>query len=174
MLDRLDQSARQALKEMRLLLYEMRLAPLENLRLVETLQNRLDAVEKRAGIDASVNVEEPALWPLKWEAEMYCIAMEALNNSLKHANANRVRVNLRGNAGWVEMSIVDNGKGFIDQNTQKTGIGLHSMRERAERLGGELQVVSGQDSGTTIFLRVGKPLAIENEEAGFDSNTDRG
>lgn len=174
MLDRLDQSARQALKEMRLLLYEMRLAPLENLRLVETLQNRLEAVEKRAGIDAALLVDEPAHWPLNWEAEMYCIAMEALNNSLKHGNANQVRVNLRGSANWVEMSIQDDGRGFSHQKAQKTGIGLQSMRERAERLGGEIQIESTEGSGTTVCLRVGTPVAPEDEEARLDSNIDRG
>lgn len=164
LLDRLDLSARQALKEMRLLLYEMRLAPLENLRLVETLTNRLEAVEMRAGIDAALQLHEPALWPLKWESELYCIAMEALNNSLKYADANQVRVNLSGGGNWVEMSIQDNGRGFSPEKLGNSGIGLQSMRERAERLGGELRIESTTGQGTTIYLRVGNLMVEKNDE----------
>lgn len=70
MLVRLEQSAHQALKEMRLPLFELCIAPLEDVRLVEALQNRLEAVEVRAGIDVSLHVDHDACWPPKWEAEL--------------------------------------------------------------------------------------------------------
>jgi signal transduction histidine kinase len=164
-LERLDHGARQALKEMRLLLFELRLVPLEDVRLVEALENRLEAVEMRAGIDACLEVGEPALWPHKWEAEMYCIAMEALNNALKHAQATQVRVELRGYGKWVEMHITDNGKGFSPQTMLKNGLGLHSMRERAERLGGDLTIESFVGQGTRVCLNVGAPEIDQPEEA---------
>lgn len=157
MLARLEQSARQSLKEMRLLLFELRLAPLEDIRLVEALNNRLEAVEMRAGVDAKLLVAGTAQWSPRWEAELYCIAMEALNNSLKHSRADRVRVELCGEEKWLEMKITDNGVGFSSETMNGNGVGLQSMQERARRLGGSLQIESSAGQGTSICLQVGDP-----------------
>jgi PAS domain S-box-containing protein len=153
-LSQLAESARQALKEMRLLLFELRLASLDQVNLVEALQIRLDAVERRAGIDAQLIVDGPPAWPRAWEGEMYCIAMEALNNSLKYARATRVFVRLRGEAAAVDLEIGDNGLGFNAQTNPVGGMGLRNMAERAERLGGRLTISSEQGAGTRIQLCV--------------------
>ena len=157
-INQLRESSRQALKEMRLLLYEMRLAPLEEVDLVEALQFRLEAVEQRAGIHGQLVVEGHTRWPAAWDGELYCIAMEALNNSLKHGRASEVTVVLSGdqseNKSWVEMDVIDNGQGFDTQNTREGGMGLHNMGERAERLGGILDITSSK-AGTRLKLRVG-------------------
>jgi signal transduction histidine kinase len=156
-LDQLDESLRQlsdgaaqALKEMRLLLFEMRLAPLETLDLVEALQIRLEAVEKRAGIDAALTIESDPLWPKDWEREIYCIAMEALNNSLKHAHARQVRVRLGIQADHFLLEVADNGQGFDASKSDRSGMGLHNMAERVERLGGQLHIDAAPGSGTCI------------------------
>lgn len=156
-LNDLDQTARQALKEMRLMLYEMRLEPPEAVPLAEALQTRLDSVERRAGIDAVLAVSEPPHWPSAWEAALYPIAMEALNNSLKHAAASQVRVQLHGGPTWAELSIDDNGRGFQPSFLPRAGLGLQSMRERAQRLGGTLQIDSQPGAGTRVRLRIGRP-----------------
>ncbi len=153
-LSQLAESARQALKEMRLLLFELRLASLDQVNLVEAIQIRLDAVERRASIDAQITVEGPPAWPRIWEGEMYCIAMEALNNSLKYARATRINVRLRGDQDTVEMEIGDNGRGFNAQTNPAGGMGLHNMTERAERLGGRLTISSEEGAGTRIHLCV--------------------
>lgn len=174
-LARLDQSARQSLKEMRLLLYEMRLEPLETASLVEALQTRLEAVEMRAGIDGALELVEPVQWPPAWEAELYCIATEALNNSLKHANASKIQIKICSGETWFEMCIRDNGQGFDAQNQHKSGIGLQSMRERAERLGGTLLIGSKPGAGTLICLRAGIPSQTElGENHAEYSCVDRG
>jgi signal transduction histidine kinase len=156
----LDQTARQTLKEMRLLLFEFRLEPQDNLSLVEQIQFRLEAVEQRAGVDAALELSGPPAWPQSWEAQLYPIVMEALNNALKHANADRVRVHLCGGQNWLELSICDNGSGFQTHIERLTGIGLQSMRERAKLLGGALQVESKIGEGTQICLRIGAPAGI--------------
>jgi len=153
-LSQLAESARQALKEMRLLLFELRLASLDQVNLVEALQIRLDAVERRAGIDAMLTVEGPPAWPRAWEGEMYCIAMEALKNSLKYARATRIHVRLRGELDAVDMEISDNGLGFNAQTNPVGGMGLRNMTERAERLGGRLTIASEEGAGTRIHLCV--------------------
>jgi signal transduction histidine kinase len=153
-LTQLAESARQALKEMRLLLYELRLTTLEQVNLVEALQTRLDAVERRAGIDAQLIVEPLPYLPKTWEGELYCVAMEALNNSLKYARATRVTVNLCGHAHGIELEIADDGKGIDPQARKPGGMGLQSMAERADRLGGKLTIQSAPGQGTRVHLRV--------------------
>jgi signal transduction histidine kinase len=146
---------------MRLLLYEMRLAPTESVHLVDAIQTRLEAVEIRAGIDATLDVLTPEIWPQAWEEELLPIVMEGLNNSLKHASASRVRVQLAGGHNWLELSIRDNGRGFSTPATSAAGIGLHSMRERAERLGGTLRIDAIPGAGTALSIHIGTPTASQ-------------
>ncbi|MBI5303993.1 MAG: PAS domain-containing protein [Chloroflexi bacterium] len=153
-LGQLAESARQALKEMRLLLYELRLATLDQVNLIDALQLRLDAVERRAGIDAQLVVENLSFVPQVWEGELYCIAMEALNNSLKHARATQVRVQLRGLPNGIVLDIADNGQGIAPTTANSGGMGLRNMRERAERLGGTLVIDSTTGNGMRIHFAI--------------------
>lgn len=169
----LDQTARQTLKEVRLLLYEFRVDPQENLRLVEQIQTRLEAVEQRAGVDATLELSGRQAWPEEWEAQLYPIVMEALNNAIKHANASQVRIYLRGGQNWLELRICDNGSGFQTPMARRTGIGLQSMRERAKLLGGVLWVESTIGEGTQIHLRIGTTAGMEGDaNNGTDSRLD--
>jgi PAS domain S-box-containing protein len=152
---RLGETAQQALKEMRLLVYELRPLALEQAGLADALQHRLDAVEKRAGINAQLRVELDVKLPPHVENALYRIAQEALNNSLKHAEANKVVVSLRSSGKQVEMEIKDNGKGFDTEGTQdQGGLGLTSIRERVEALGGEVSIIAEPGAGTHVRLRV--------------------
>jgi signal transduction histidine kinase len=158
---RLGETAQQALKEMRLLVYELRPLALETAGLVEALQHRLDAVEKRAGVAAQLRVESNCDLPVDVENGLYRIAQEVLNNSLKHAEATRVSVRLFADSQCVEMEITDNGKGF-DPETGKDqgGMGLGNIRERTASLGGEVSFVSKPGEGAKVFIRV--PLDRSN------------
>ncbi len=131
-LARIEQAAQQALKEMRLLVYELR--PSNDLEegLGSALQRRLEAVEKRSGIDARLVVQgEPNLDSSKAVA-LFRIAEEALNNTLKHAHASVVQVLLRAENGQVELEIVDNGRGFDPgrQTSGRYGPGQHARARR--------------------------------------------
>ena len=152
---RLGETAQQALKEMRLLVYELRPMALEQVGLAEALQNRLDAVEKRAGVEAQLNIDLKTELPADVENSMYRIAQEALNNSLKHAEATNVSVNLHASNSQVELEIVDNGKGFEEGlDEDKGGMGLGNIRERSEALGGEWSITSKPNEGTRVWIRV--------------------
>jgi signal transduction histidine kinase len=148
------QSARQAVKEMRLLLFELRLATLDEVNLVEALQTRLDAVERRAGVQVESDIQPLPDLPRSVEKELYCIVMEALNNSLKHARAAHLTVHLCPQGRGIELDVRDDGRGFEPYATRIGGMGLHSMSERAERLGGNLTVTSAPGMGTRIHLLV--------------------
>lgn len=154
-LDRLGEIARQALKEMRLLVYELRPAALEQDGLVGALQRRLDAVEGRAGVEARLLLETEAELAAPVEEALYRIAQEALNNVLKHAAATAVTVCIRAGAGEVTLEVEDNGRGFdLEAAAKQGGLGLISMRERAERLGGSLIITTAPGEGTKVVANI--------------------
>jgi signal transduction histidine kinase len=166
-LQRMGQISQQALKEMRMLIYELRPPILAQVGLVGALQQRLEAVERRVNIDAQLLIEadlqppadivsphELAL-PARVEEALYHIAQEALNNALKHASATAVRVKLNVDADTITLEIVDNGDGFdINRAEEEGGLGLTSMRKRAEELGGTLNITSEPGKGTTVSVSI--------------------
>jgi signal transduction histidine kinase len=153
MLEQVASGAQQALREMRLLLYELHLATPNEMNLADALQLRLDAVERRSGLAAELSVDSTLHLPKSLEREIYWIAMEALNNALKHARATQVMVRLHEADEGIDMEIVDDGIG-IERAPRQGGIGLHSMRERAQRIGGTLKITNGAAEGTRVELHV--------------------
>lgn len=83
---------------------------------------------------------------------VYRIAQEALQNVVKHAGATSARLRLHRHGGTITLEIEDDGKGF-SHTTKQTGYGLPGMRERAELLGGTLEVKSQPGRGTLLRLR---------------------
>ena len=153
---RLGETAQQSLREMRLLVYEMRSPVLEKDGLAKAIQNRLDAVEKRSGIEVKFQTNLSGRLPALLEEGLFYIASEALNNSLKHAMAILLKVSLCVDAGSeVALEVNDNGRGF-DMNglEDEGGIGMKSMRERAEKLGGGIKISSTIGEGTSILVRI--------------------
>jgi signal transduction histidine kinase len=154
-LERLGEVAQQSLKEMRLLVYELRPLALEREGLVGALQQRLDTVEGRAGVETRLLVEEEIELAAPVEEALYRIALEALNNALKHAAATSVTVRIQADDDCIKSEIIDNGQGFDPQAiSDMGGMGLVTMRERAEQLGGTLTVLSAPGEGTTIKVKV--------------------
>jgi signal transduction histidine kinase len=153
--ERLGEIGQQALKEMRLLVYELRPLALRREGLAKALQQRLDAVERRAGVDAKLKVEGPIVVSPSVEEGLFRITQEALNNALKHAAATSVLVALCSRSDQIEMKVTDNGTGFDPSAVADSGgVGLVSMRERAEKIGGSLQIISSPGEGTTIRVCV--------------------
>jgi signal transduction histidine kinase len=163
---RLGDIAQQALQEMRLLVYELRPQVLRSEGLVGALEQRLEAVERRAGINARMLVEVEIELPADLEEELYYISTEALNNALKHTKASEVVLSLRADEGNLTLEVEDNGQGFDQELIQaKGGMGLTNMGERVEKIGGELTIQSEPGAGTMV--RVIAPLKSPK-----DSQTD--
>ena len=153
---RLGETAQQSLKEMRLLVYEMRTSMLENQGLSKAIQNRLDAVEKRSGIDVHFQTNLEGKLPEPLEKNLFYIISEALTNSLKHASATVVNIVLCVDEGVeVALEVSDNGCGFdLDTAEAGGGIGLSSMRERVGKMSGQMMIKSEHQQGTRIQVRV--------------------
>lgn len=162
-LTRMGEISQQALKEMRLLIYELRPPLLEQDGLLGALRQRLEAVERRAGVEAYLIAEDLLDLPVPMEEELYRITQEALNNALKHAAATLVTLRVAAQEDGVTVEVMDNGRGFDPEIARRSGgIGLSSMQERARRIGGEVQVVSRAGGGTTVkvTVRTRSPLPV--------------
>jgi len=151
-MERLRESARQSLKETRLLLYEMQAEGRKrSVELVEDLETRLATVERRAGIRSQVTLEGSLEHcPPEWKENLFWITIEALNNSLKHAQARNVQIAIRCFPERMDLKVSDNGKGFDSGKAHVGGMGLDSMRARANELGGTLAIDSKPGQGATV------------------------
>jgi signal transduction histidine kinase len=151
----IEEVAQQALKEMRLLIYELRPLALESEGLQGALHHRLSAVEKRAGVEARLITDDIINLPEAVEEALYAIAIEALNNALKHAAATSVTVKLHASDSRILMEVIDNGHGFDPlQAKESRGMGLKSIRERVDHLNGKLDIISKPDAGTNVKVEV--------------------
>jgi signal transduction histidine kinase len=154
-LNELHRTAREAMIDMRMLIFELRPPVLEEEGLAVALQARLAAVESRAGLQTEFLLEGEQDLRLSTQEELFWIAVEAFNNVVKHAKAQRVTVRLQLDHPIVDLWIKDDGIGFNPATAgQSGGMGLRNMAERAERIGAKLQVTSAPGSGTTISVKV--------------------
>jgi signal transduction histidine kinase/ligand-binding sensor protein len=163
-LQELRETARSAMHDMRLLIFELHPPALEQEGLVTALRLRLAAVEARAGLQTELEVEGERRLPIAMEQELYRIAQEALNNVMKHAKAQHVTVRLQVGQATVRptvyLQVCDDGIGFDPLTAMSAGgVGLRSFEERAAKLGGKVTVKSSPGEGTTVTVE------IETEEA---------
>lgn len=149
------ETARQALAELRLIVFELRPAvdAGAGAGLAASLRARLAAVEARAGLATDLSVEGEDRLPPAVEGELERIAGEALNNALKHARARRVAVHLRQTRPTASLAVADDGVGF-DPAAAGGGLGLRGMAERAAGIGASLAIASKPGAGTRIRVEV--------------------
>jgi signal transduction histidine kinase len=151
----LRDTAQEALREMRLLIFELRRPALDESGLAGALQARLDAVESHGGMQAELQVEGSEAITRLVQEELYNIAQEALNNALKHARASRICVRLCYGETATVLEITDDGVGFEPTSDRLGGgFGISGMKERAQKIGGTLQIDSTPGKGTKVTVRV--------------------
>jgi signal transduction histidine kinase len=154
-LEELRNMAREAMADMRLLIFELHPPRLEEEGLAVALQGRLASVETRTGLRTELHVEGERRLPLSVEEELYWIAQEALNNVVKHAQAEKVTVRLQFDDETARLEVRDDGKGFEPVTARRSGgMGLRGMEERAQRINGKLEVESALGQGTTLRVTV--------------------
>ena len=149
---RLQESARQALKEARLMLYEIQPSAMgRDMDFVQDLETRLSTVERRAGIKVHV-VQEGSMehCPREWYENLFWITIEALNNALKHAQARNMLITVECSPQSVNLEIADDGIGFDTAKVRSGGFGLRTMRERSDLLSGKLTIISSPGNGSRV------------------------
>jgi PAS domain S-box-containing protein len=151
------QLAEAGLAEMRALIFELRPESLESEGLVAAIGKHVAATQARYGIEVGSDMCDEPDAPLDVKEAVYRIAQEALHNVVKHARATHVDVRLSCTPSEIAIEIADNGAGFDPDGAFPGHMGLRSMRERAARAGGALDIASAPGSGTTITGRIALP-----------------
>jgi PAS domain S-box-containing protein len=142
--------AEAGLAEMRALIFELRPESLEAEGLVAALEKQAAALRARHEVGVrTVLCDEPEASPETKEA-LYRIAQEALHNTVKHARANNAQIRVECDPDTIILEISDDGVGFDAGGDFPGHLGLRSMHERAEHLGGTLEVESTPGEGTRI------------------------
>ena len=144
------------LEETRRALKALRASPLDDLGLALAIRTMVEDAAARANvtIDLSIMDRVPALSP-DVEQCVYRVAQEAVTNVAKHANAKNLTVKLEFIEEKVTLIVSDDGVGFnVDKSDKTSDFGLTGMRERAQLIGGELNVISKPGYGTTIQLTI--------------------
>jgi signal transduction histidine kinase len=154
--ERVGELARGAMEELRSVVFELRPATLEAEGLAGVLRQHVDVLRRVSG--RAIELRAGAVPELEAgaAAEVLRIAQEALNNALRHADAERIEVRLEDGDGRVVLSVADDGMGFDvgAGETRGRSLGLTSMEERAAALGGRLAIASRPGEGTTVRLEV--------------------
>jgi PAS domain S-box-containing protein len=165
---RLDQeiaALKRAGQGLRSAVYDLRLEESVQRSVVSTVEDLVD-LNRRMGqgtYEVELVVEEgfPRTLSGRFGTELVRIIREALNNARRHSQAKNVRVVLgvEGNDCWAE--VADDGQGF-EPRFSRRGVGMSSMQERAEALGGEVEVESEPGKGARVLVRF--PCQHDQEE----------
>ena len=147
-----------ALGHVRRLTVELRPPALDDFGLAAALERLASVTGERSSLAIDVNVTLPAgKLPPEHETAIYRIVQEALTNVIKHASAHSVSIVVTSSDRLVRAIVEDDGAGFAVGKVREHALGLVGMRERAQLLGGRLDVESSPGSGTTIVAEL--PLA---------------
>lgn len=150
-----------AMVEIRSLIFELRPESLEREGVLAALNKQADAVRARYGLTVHVSLcaTEPAV-PLAVKEAIYRIAQEAMHNVVKHAHARELWLSLSGHSESFVLEIRDDGVGFDVNKGWPGQMGLGTMRERSQAVGGRLDVESRPMHGATIRATIPMRMSI--------------
>jgi signal transduction histidine kinase len=150
-----------AIKEIRRISINLGPCVLEELGLSAALRALGRDLQDRSGQSVTVSCRElPQQLPPPLSWTIYRILQEGLQNIEKHAEANLVRLTIRWRRPWITATLRDDGKGFTPEKAAPLArdwqptLGLRSMRERAERVGGNVTIRSAPGEGTLLLMRI--------------------
>ncbi len=148
----LRQLTRGALAEMRTLLLELRPATLIEVQLRELLRQLTEATTGRTRVPIELKLQGEGPLPPDVKVAFYHIAQEALNNVAKHARATKASVTFKRTPSRGQLTVKDNGRGFVIEKVTPEHLGLTIMNERAEAIGARLEIESRLGHGTTVTV----------------------
>lgn len=153
--ERLQNLARGALAEMRALLFALRPASLMDEGLIAAVTKHAAAFESREGVTVHVEIDGEGRPPQAVEEAFYRVMQEALNNIAKHARARHVWITLAVNEDCTSLLIRDDGAGFDPAAPHEgAGMGMSTMRERIDAIGGTFTLTSSPGGGTSVQVSV--------------------
>ena len=153
---------REALDDVRRLVHDLRPPALDDLGLEAALEQQAERV--RSSLEVSVAASDVTGLPAAVEVAAYRIVAESLANVVKHAGATRCAITLAREPGALTVEVRDDGRGIAEDVT--AGVGLLSLRERAEELGGRCEVSCPEGGGTRVWawLPLGQLAGVEEDD----------
>ena len=143
--------------QLRRLSHELRPTMLDDLGLAAALEWLAQGVTERAGVAVSVEASDRRLTP-EVETALYRIAQEAMSNAVRHGRAGHIQVQIREDGRHIRAVIRDDGRGFdvaaVCAQGGDRGLGLIGIRERADALGGTVEIRSAPDAGTELTVTI--------------------
>jgi NarL family two-component system sensor histidine kinase LiaS len=152
-LNEAEQLSRQAQSELASLIRELRPVSLLEQGLIPALEEYVADWSRQNDMEVKISVAEEDTLPMEVEQALFRVTQEALSNVSRHSEAVKVELQLHRENKEVVLIISDNGKGFDLSAAEDQGMGLNSMRERLQSLGGNLIVVSEPGQGTRLTAR---------------------
>lgn len=158
----------EALDDVRRLVHDLRPPALDDLGLEAAVRQQAERV--RSEVDVTVSAEDLSGLPAAVEVAAYRIVSEALTNVVRHAGARRADVRLEAGVSALTVTVADDGRGIAEDVT--AGVGLLSLRERAEELGGRCEVRCPEGGGTTVRAVLPYGAGVVHTEAPTDLHPD--
>lgn len=155
-------TVRNALSEVRRIIYDLRPMALDDLGIVPTLKKYLSTVmEYNPGVNIHFRtIGQERRISSEHEVAIFRLVQECVTNSLKHGKPKEVNVKLEWLKGDINIVVKDDGAGFDIENGKEQSFGIIGMRERIELLGGQIQIHSVIGKGTTILFKIPFPEKI--------------
>ncbi len=145
------------IEELRAVSMDLRPSFLKNMDITEAVKLFAKRVYERSGIEINISADDKVNdISQKIKENIYRIIQEALNNTIRHSRATRVDIVIKNQSGMLTLDIKDNGRGFDPSHSRikDSGIGLYTIMERVELLGGIIRLKSYDKIGTPIFIEV--------------------
>lgn len=155
----IEEMASAAQSEMRALLLHLRPIQLEGKRLAQAIPELVHEMRAKVPIDIQLHMEDDLLLSKGMENHLFRIVQEAMSNTLRHARATHMDIELHRRGDTVRLVIRDNGIGFDLNEKKQASYGLVNMEERVNELGGSFHVATAPGKGTRIEIRV--PIMTE-------------
>ena len=157
-LDEIAKGMKGHVQEVRGLIHDLRPLALDQLGLAGAIEQETVRFSHESGTPTSFRKSNVTPMNAFAEVTVFRVVQECLTNVQKHANASQVEVMIKAVDGGLNTTVRDNGKGFDAGNSasgsSEVGMGLLSMRERAELLGGSLSVQSSPGIGCQVILHI--------------------
>lgn len=157
-------SVRNALSEVRRIIYDLRPMALDDLGIDPTLKKYLSTImEYNPGVEIQfLSYNNERRIPSDYEVAVFRLVQESVNNALKHGKPNLIIVKLEWLCDEINVVVKDNGVGFDTESVREGSFGIIGMRERIDLLKGSMKISSSIGKGTTILMKI--PLPTKNEE----------
>ena len=160
----LKMNVRNALSEVRRIIYDLRPMALDDLGITPTLKKYLSTVmEYNPGADIQfISYNNERRISSDYEVAIFRLVQESVNNALKHGKSTLIHVKIEWLRDEINVVVKDNGKGFDTENVREGSFGIIGMKERIDLLKGTITISSVVGKGTTVLMKI--PLPQEDDE----------